>query len=360
VKAGFLNAIGSRAHALRGERGQVLPFVAFALIVVLGMAAFAIDLSVGWMNERRAQTAADAAALAGVQDLPADPAAAEAAAQASVSKNLPGATATITTPYNSNSSEMKVTVTTSSPAFFSKIWGVSSLHESATSAAQVKTYKAAAVFAANTSCAATGVEIGNQNITISGGVRSNGPLTMVGSNHGTFDDTTYGGPNHCNYTPNSNFTFPTGYPQADPTDYSWPIDYSQSPPACTYSGKTFSFSGGTIPSGTYCATGSITVSGGSGNVTFVAPSISITGNNVNLTPYSGKLLLYQTGSGTLTVAGNNGDSGWIFAPNATVSMSGNNGSYSGFIEALNVIIAGNNWNFTGNGPNIMVSASLIL
>lgn len=351
-------------RALRGDRGAVLPFVALLLVVILGMAAFAIDLSVGYQNERRAQTAADAAALAGVQDLPTDPTAAQADAQASVNTNLPGATATITTPYNGNSSEMKVTVTTSSPAFFAKIFGVSSLKESATAAAQVKTRKPAAFFAADTSCTGLGITFQRGNgVTVTGGMRSDGALNVAGGSGSSYDATTYGGPNHCadNVPPGA---FPAGYPQADPTDYPWPIDFTNSAPACTYSATSYSWTSGSIPAGVYCATTSITVtnSGGpvSGNVTFIAPTISIAGNNNNLTPYSKNLLIYQTGSTPLNITGNNMQGGWIFAPNAQVVITGNNGTSSGFVEAQDINVTGNNWTMTGNGPNVLVSAALIL
>jgi Flp pilus assembly protein TadG len=48
------------------ERGAALPFVSIALVLLLGAAAFAVDLGGVHLNGNRIQKAADAAALAGV------------------------------------------------------------------------------------------------------------------------------------------------------------------------------------------------------------------------------------------------------------------------------------------------------
>jgi hypothetical protein len=54
----------------RGERGQILPLVVLALLALLGVSAFAIDVGFAYYAKRQLQTATDAAALAGAQDLP--------------------------------------------------------------------------------------------------------------------------------------------------------------------------------------------------------------------------------------------------------------------------------------------------
>jgi Putative Flp pilus-assembly TadE/G-like len=53
----------------RRERGQVLPLFALFLVVLLGFAALAIDVSGAYSARRFYRSAADAAALAGAQDL---------------------------------------------------------------------------------------------------------------------------------------------------------------------------------------------------------------------------------------------------------------------------------------------------
>ena len=57
-------------RSARGERGQILPLAAMALLVLLGICAFAIDVGYAYYAKRQLQGATDAAALAGAQDLP--------------------------------------------------------------------------------------------------------------------------------------------------------------------------------------------------------------------------------------------------------------------------------------------------
>jgi Flp pilus assembly protein TadG len=54
----------------RGERGQILAVVALALVALLGVCAFSIDVGFAYYAKRQLQSATDAAALAGAQDLP--------------------------------------------------------------------------------------------------------------------------------------------------------------------------------------------------------------------------------------------------------------------------------------------------
>jgi Putative Flp pilus-assembly TadE/G-like len=54
------------------DRGVALPFIAVVLVLLLGMAAFAVDLGWIFLNGARVQRAADSAALAGVVYLPGD------------------------------------------------------------------------------------------------------------------------------------------------------------------------------------------------------------------------------------------------------------------------------------------------
>lgn len=68
-------------------RGQVLIIFAFLLTILLGMAAFVVDLAWIWSNQLQVQRAADAGALAGVVHLPADPNGGITAARAEAKKN---------------------------------------------------------------------------------------------------------------------------------------------------------------------------------------------------------------------------------------------------------------------------------
>jgi hypothetical protein len=55
---------------LRDESGQAFVFIAVILTALVGMAALVVDVGSWYQADRRLQTAADAAALAGAQELP--------------------------------------------------------------------------------------------------------------------------------------------------------------------------------------------------------------------------------------------------------------------------------------------------
>ncbi|HET8570374.1 MAG TPA: pilus assembly protein TadG-related protein [Candidatus Limnocylindria bacterium] len=80
-----------RRRPVRAERGQVLVIVALGLVILLGAAAFTIDLGRRAAEERYLQNAADAAALAGCRSLIAggSDATAKQAADAVARANLP-------------------------------------------------------------------------------------------------------------------------------------------------------------------------------------------------------------------------------------------------------------------------------
>ena len=93
-----------QAHRPQEERGQVIVLVVVMLIVLLGFAALVIDVGYAYYAHRTLQASADAAALAGAQELPNATAAELVARQYSSSlgqKNahtdLNGVTTTVTT-----------------------------------------------------------------------------------------------------------------------------------------------------------------------------------------------------------------------------------------------------------------------
>jgi putative Flp pilus-assembly TadE/G-like protein len=126
---------------LRSESGQVVALVPVLLtVVLLGVAALAIDVGVWFTASRHVQGVADAAALAAVQDLPTNPAAAQSDVIAYASANdgtLDGppviSSSSPATPNDTITVQAKQTV----PAFFAKLIGLSDItvHGSATAEA---------------------------------------------------------------------------------------------------------------------------------------------------------------------------------------------------------------------------------
>jgi Flp pilus assembly protein TadG len=76
----------SFVRRLRDERGVAAPIVAIFMVVLLGVAALAVDLSFSYLQKRRLQAAVDYAVLAGAQKLP-DTSTATSDAQSFLSAN---------------------------------------------------------------------------------------------------------------------------------------------------------------------------------------------------------------------------------------------------------------------------------
>jgi hypothetical protein len=130
----------------RGERGQILAVIVLALVALLGIAAFAIDVGYAYYAKRQLQSATDAAALAGAQDLPTAATAintATAYAAANVPANLSGlsftyqtkctATAVIATGCDAavNPNALVVSGTGATNTWFARIFGIDHFNVSA-------------------------------------------------------------------------------------------------------------------------------------------------------------------------------------------------------------------------------------
>jgi Flp pilus assembly protein TadG len=122
---------------MRDESGQAIVFVAAILVALVGMAALVIDVG-GWYHaDRKLQTAADAAALAGAQHLPTDQGTATTVALDYAQRNYSGIPSpTVTFP---SAGEIDVRATATAPGFFARVIS------SAFSSVQVRAHARAAV-----------------------------------------------------------------------------------------------------------------------------------------------------------------------------------------------------------------------
>ena len=110
----------------------------FALTVLLGMAALAIDVGSWYQTKRHDQAVADAAALAGAQALPDDPAQATTLALDYANKNgfnLPTNDVSVTSDLVANDT-INVSFTHPSPTIFAGVLGINSVTIGATASAR--------------------------------------------------------------------------------------------------------------------------------------------------------------------------------------------------------------------------------
>jgi Flp pilus assembly protein TadG len=120
---------------IRDERGATVIMTVLFLTVLLGIAAFAVDAGSWYRADRQLQTKVDAAALAGVQELPYDPGKATSVALDYANKNGDGAVPSVSiSPTNDT---ITVTASDSAPGFFSKVLDVDAVTVGAHAQAKV-------------------------------------------------------------------------------------------------------------------------------------------------------------------------------------------------------------------------------
>lgn len=103
------------------ERGSIVVLVALALTSMLGFCAIVADIGVLYAEKAHLQNSVDAAALAGVQELPNNPTLAEQTAKSYASQN--GVT-DVTVTFDGNNVQIKVQATQKVPTYFARILGI--------------------------------------------------------------------------------------------------------------------------------------------------------------------------------------------------------------------------------------------
>jgi Flp pilus assembly protein TadG len=116
------------AGLLRRNDGQALVFVVAILAVLLGIGALVIDVGRWMQTQRQLQTAADAAALAGVQALPSSTSSATSFANTYVQNNYAGASGAVTFPTSPSppcgvNNCLRVIASKTAPGMFARIYG---------------------------------------------------------------------------------------------------------------------------------------------------------------------------------------------------------------------------------------------
>ena len=123
----MINRLRRRLTTLKEERAAALVWIAGSLVMLLAFSALAVDLAWIYLNSSRLQNAADAAALAGVINLPGAPDVAQSDAEDAAQANgfpVGGANTVTATPLSDNS--LTTTLTTSVPTYFLKVLGFDS------------------------------------------------------------------------------------------------------------------------------------------------------------------------------------------------------------------------------------------
>lgn len=115
----------TQKHKVKNERGVVMIWFALMLLMILGMAGLAVDISNWWLQADRLQRAADAAAHGGVTFLPGDLTTARSVARSVAGDNeFPhGGDTSVAVNQESNPNQLRVSITTKVDTFFVRIFG---------------------------------------------------------------------------------------------------------------------------------------------------------------------------------------------------------------------------------------------
>lgn len=105
------------------ERGSIVIILALAFTVLTGLAALVTDVGILYAKHAHLQNAVDAAALAGVQELPGDPGMAQTVAEEYARKN---GVEMVDVSFSANDSQISVRSEENVPAYLAVIWGVHS------------------------------------------------------------------------------------------------------------------------------------------------------------------------------------------------------------------------------------------
>ena len=134
----------SRLMRYRDREGQAFVVSILFLTVLLGMSAAVLDVGAWYRAQRSLQATVDAAALAGAQALPDDPAQAQSLASTYLAKNGGAGSAAISLRSGLvGSDSINVTATRQAPGFFSKVLGVQSVKVGAKATARSDTIESA-------------------------------------------------------------------------------------------------------------------------------------------------------------------------------------------------------------------------
>jgi Flp pilus assembly protein TadG len=368
---GTIRVPGMLWRRRRAERGAVAVAVAILLPVLIGITGLVIDVGSWYETQTQLQSAADAAALAGAQDLPNNPSSAAAAARTLAADNVSGATVTPVTPYDGDSSEIQVTVSKQGSVTFASILGISGPTITASAVAEATHGTGTFIYAASTACNA--ISITSSGKLSSTTLWSNGGITATGAGitvTGQVDVANSSCPFPSTLTPPgaTSVGSNTGWPVPLPT-----AAQGNMPSSCPSASISITSASwlSSNPPGIYCTTGTVSITN-SGSMTFngyefVSESTSstaisvVTSGNMTFNGYcpsscsSGgtpQTLFYATAGGiSVTNSGSGTFTGDAFAPYGQAGFTVSGGTSTGLLEASSVSFASSgNTSVTGTGP----------
>jgi hypothetical protein len=261
-----------RSSVARDRNGAMLVFIAVSMVALLGFLSLALDVGAGNRERRIAQTAADAGAIAGANEIyrlvydsvvtsARNEAVRNGYAAANVAVNYPPATG----PHAGNNQYVEVIITKNIPTIFGSFFNISSLNVASRAVAGVSSFAENCLVSLD-SAGANAVEIGtggaggSGQLTTTGcgvAVNSTSPDAIVMNQGGTFDT----GDAFISIAGDwSGHKSPTPAPSTGTAQVPNPLSYLQMPTvgACTHTGLLTVSKDTILDPGVYCGGLSIT------------------------------------------------------------------------------------------------------
>ena len=332
---------------LSSEKGATLVIVALLMAVLLGFTGLVIDYG-NYLNEKhKLLNAAEAAALAGGQQL------SDAVSTTASTTTQATATATEYANYNykninninvsfaNNNTIIYVTTTTNVNTYFMGLFGFNSIPLQVTAGAEIKTANAFtyAIF--------SGSQLVDLSITgggwiVKGSIHTNNNLYLTGGGFTVTNNTE--AVNHVTITGGG---YNIGTIMNNATVIEMPDYSSQVAAAATAAGQVYN-GNMTITTGSYCLNnpiyikGNANITGGNftGNGAIMADGdIAITGGGVNITGTN--QVCFYSQNGNITFTGGGGTFyGVLYAPNGTITITGGGCNFDGSIVGNQVCLTG--------------------
>jgi hypothetical protein len=298
----------------KGEAGQALALVALGLVVLLGFVGLGIDVGQMRYVNRRVQSAADSAAIAGAQELLYGDVSVAAKADSATNgftNGAGGATVTVNNPpqsgpHTGSSLYVEVIVSENQPTFFAKILGISSATVSGRAVA-TQTSGSNCIFALSPSATDAILINGSQTITAQCGSMDDSSASQALLHNGSGTFTTTGNAVTGGYLNNGSGSIsPTPVTSVPPA--SDPLSYLGAPtlPTCTYHSQViYNGSGSYVASpGMYCGgmlvNGSLNLTLNSGLYIINGGSLIFNGSGIVT---GNDVMFYITGGASVTLNG---------------------------------------------------------
>ena len=363
----------SLRNGARREEGSVAVIAALAMVVFLGFTALAVDMGAMYYAKTNLQNIADAAALAGAQELPNANEASDTAVQYALRNGMSETDILVTTPYSGDSSLIEVVCTQIKPYLFARVLGFEDQVITTRAVAKKDSLGGAFDYTLFSGSSSDMLKINGSNLYVQGNAHSNQKFRINGSQQtitGAAEAVSSFAVNGSNITIGSIWAASISTngsnlnigqqvecpaPWIDMPDFSDAVQ-AEAEAAGQYYENSMTFSGSYFSvDGSIYVDGDATVNGShfQGKGCILATG-DLRFNGSNLTNDSGDAVCFYSANGDITINGScSGLCGIVYAPNGTITFNGSNQTIHGRVIGNKIRINGSNFAVIGGSDELL-------